>query len=106
MSCKAVLTEEFSERLNSVNYSNIKQRIIEKIKLICEHPLIPKTYFLHGDLFGKRSFHVSEKIRIIYAYCKLCRRLKHLGFNNCQGCENMDDETVIFFTFGYHEEVY
>lgn len=106
MSCKPAFTEEFAERLDDSKYSNIKQRIIEKIKIICEHPSIPKTYFLHGDLEGKRSFWVSKNIRIIYAYCKLCRRLDHIKNNNCQDCQDMEDETVVFFTFGYHEEVY
>lgn len=106
MSCKPVFTEEFQERLDDRRFADIRDRIIQKVILICQQPLMNKTYFLHGDLEGKRSFSVSRNIKILYAYCKRCRQEDHVKLNNCENCSNLEDETVVFFTFDYHDKVY
>ena len=106
MPCRPAFTEEFNNKLGERNYSNIRDRIIEKVKILCQQPLANKTYLLHGNLEGKRSFWVSKKIRIIYAYCRQCRQLKHVKLNGCHDCLDMKDETVVFFTFDYHDRVY
>lgn len=106
MSCKPVFTEEFQERLDDRRFADIRDRIVQKVILICHHPLMNKTYFLHGNLEGKRSFWVSRNIRILYAYCKQCRQEGHVESNSCEDCSKMEDETVVFFTFDYHNRVY
>ncbi len=106
MSCRPALIEEFEERLDNTRFANIRQRVIQKMAILLEHPLANKTYFLHGDLAGKRAFSVSKNVRIIYAYCKRCRQENHVQLNNCHDCSNRADETVVFFTFDYHDKVY
>lgn len=106
MTCKPAFIEEFQEKLDDTRYANIRERIVSKVILICQEPLPNKTYFLHGDFEGKRSFWVSRNIRIIYAYCRQCRQLNHIELNNCQGCSDLQDETVVFFTFDFHDKVY
>jgi len=61
MSCKALFTDEFLNRLDDKAFSDIRGRIIEKIKYICECPLANKTYPLKHSLLGKRVILGQQK---------------------------------------------
>ena len=106
MTCRPAFLPEFEEKYNNIEDTNFKKRVTEKIIMLCQHPLANKTYGLHGDLIGKRSFWVTKNYRIIYAYCRFCRQSNHTQHNNCKDCPILADETVVFFTLGPHEEVY
>ena len=61
------------------------------------------------DLRGKRARHdAGGRFVIIYMVCEEClnRGYREAGFNDCNGCEEIPENGVVFLAYGSHDDVY
>ena len=100
-----VYEAQFVENLRL--YSAVRKQVKRRVVRILVNPY-ENTEFL-GDISGKlnlrgcRSARVDRNFRIIYVICEECRRIQ-----DCQlcFCDDLDDKTVVFLTFGPHDRAY
>ena len=92
---------------NLARYSNLRQRIRQKVEQILADPY-DRTERLGRasgglNLRGCRSSRVDRNFRIIFVVCEECKSIKE-----CQYCfcEEKEDKTVIFLTVGPHVRAY
>lgn len=59
---------------------------------------------LQGPLEGLWSYNkLKTDNRIIFAICKDCRERDLTSVNNCVGCEEISDNTIMLWAFGGHD---
>jgi len=99
----ALQTEEFSEELAGLerNSAEIAKKLIQEIR---DYPL-RNSELMVSDYQGLRKRRKS-RVRILYAYCKDCRSRNDEANRRCAGCEEMKDETLIFFHVGLRGILY
>jgi mRNA-degrading endonuclease YafQ of YafQ-DinJ toxin-antitoxin module len=104
---KTYFTPEFSEQAKK--YGHLKKVLANKIKLLSVNPYTNcKSELLVGELKGLRSARITKSFRVIFSVCEECRARKFQKFVGCSLsiCEKMDSKTMVFLTFGPHDEVY
>jgi len=90
-------------------HQHIKKLLAKKILLLTQEPYSNcKSELLVGELKGLRSARITKSFRIIFAVCEECRARK---FQKLVGCspafyKEMTLKTVVFLTFGLHDEAY
>lgn len=95
---------------NLKTYSSLKKQVKSKIKAILENPYHntePLSKVGKFDLRGLRSKRIDKNFRIIFAICEECK--KNLPDNDrpCFICDpEIPEQTVIFFAFGPHKDIY
>ena len=94
---QAFQTETYQECFNSLN-KEYHNRVKALIKEIAQNPLL-KSEIMKSDYKGLRK-RKKGRIRILYAYCKDCRDRGNDEVQGCAICEDMSDETIIFFYVG------
>jgi mRNA-degrading endonuclease RelE of RelBE toxin-antitoxin system len=99
-------TRTFINYCKSLKKKNQKlyERLKDKFYSILEEPF-NNSKFLKGEFRGKRSNRTGDA-RFIFAVCKECRELGHTKFNSCANCDELLDETVVFFAAGKRENIY
>jgi hypothetical protein len=61
------------------------------------------------DLRGKRTRHdEGGKFVVLYMVCQECvdNGYRKAGYNDCDGCEDIPPNGVIFLAYGQHDDVY
>ncbi|MDD5007147.1 MAG: hypothetical protein PHU49_13060 [Syntrophorhabdaceae bacterium] len=104
---KTYFTPEFLKQ--SKKYRHLKKTLKNKIMLLSKNPYTYcKSELLIGELKGLRSARITKSFRVIFSVCEECRARKFKSFVGCSQkiCMKTDSNTIIFFTFGPHEEVY
>jgi len=63
---------------------------------------------LVGELKGLRSARITKSFRIIFAVCEERRARKFQKLVGCSSdvCKEMALKTIVFLTFGPHDEAY
>ncbi|PKL50854.1 MAG: hypothetical protein CVV37_06960 [Nitrospira bacterium HGW-Nitrospira-1] len=63
---------------------------------------------LVGELKGLRSARFTKSSRLVFSVCKECRARKFQRLVGCapELCESLDAKTIVFLTFGPHDEAY
>lgn len=80
----------------------MKNLVNEKVEIIKNEPFGSES--LKGPLEGLWSYNRFETDnRIIFAICEDCRRRKFVKLNNCIGCEEFSNETIMLWAFGGHD---
>lgn len=80
----------------------MKKLVNEKVEIIKNNPFGFES--LKGALEGLWSYNrFKTDNRIIFAICEDCRRRKLVKLNNCIGCENFSNETIMLWAFGGHD---
>ena len=97
---KAHFQKSFAGRIQSKKKSE-KQKIKvfeQGVKKILSGK-IQGTRFLKGPLRGKRCLRLPMDLRIVFAICEECIRLRHQGFNDCENCQEISSnpKTAVFF---------
>ena len=92
---------------NLARYSNLRQRIKQRVEQILENPYDRSERLgrVSGglDLRGCRSARVDRNFRIIFVICEECRYIQTCQYCFCEGRE---DKTVVFLTVGPHNRAY
>ncbi len=83
--------KRFKRKRNHV----VLKQIHESLEILSSDPT-GESKHLKGNYKGKRS-HRPNGIRIIFAYCKECRELKHTIYNKCKDCETYPDQNLMLF---------
>ena len=80
----------------------MKKLVNEKVEIIKNDPFSSEC--LEGALEGLWSYNrFKTDNRIIFAICEDCRIRKLVKLNNCIGCENFSNETIMLWAFGSHD---
>jgi mRNA-degrading endonuclease RelE of RelBE toxin-antitoxin system len=104
---KPYFTPEFLKQAQK--HSHLKKLLAKKIHLLTQEPYINcKSELLVGELKGLRSARITKSFRIIFAVCEECRARKFQKLVGCSpaACKETPLKTVVFLTFGPHEEAY
>lgn len=92
---------------NLARYSNLRQRIQQKVEQILINPYdrTERLGRVSGglDLRGCRSSRIDRNFRIIFVVCQECRPIKECQYCFCEGRE---DDAVVFLTVGPHARAY
>ena len=97
-------TERFSRRLKEVERQDPQgyQRIRDIIDRLLRHPEEADGK-MHGLYQGRFKKYVGRRdYRIIYYWCALCRKENKKQERQCDNCETIPDNSVIFFDL-YHK---
>ncbi len=100
-------TRHFAIKLKRIKRKdpNGHDRIQDVIVRILDYPheADGKMVGVHHGRFkkyvGRRDY------RIIYYFCKICRKMKKRQEERCEECEIMKDNTVVFFDVYHKNEV-
>lgn len=92
-------------------WKNTTQGLSDKMKRIVndkvENHIKNKPYTsesLHGPLEGLWSYNrLSTDNRIIFAVCEDCRKRGLTPINNCKGCQEISNDTIMLWAFGGHD---
>jgi mRNA-degrading endonuclease YafQ of YafQ-DinJ toxin-antitoxin module len=87
------------EKKDKVTFERV-QKAFKKIRAKPDNRI---SHFLKADFRGKRSYPVTDKFRVFYAYCEECRRLGHTIYNECANCADIQDDTIVWFNIGDHK---
>ncbi len=102
---QVVYEERFIRNLR--RYSNLRQRIHQKIEQILVDPYdrTERLGRVSGglDLRGCRSSRIDRNFRIIFVICEECRSVEECQYCFCEGRE---DKTAVFLTVGPHARAY
>ena len=90
-------TETYQECFKNIN-KEYHKKVSVLIKEISQNPFM-KSELMKGDYKGLRK-RKKGRVRILYAYCKDCRERGDDKNRKCGCCEDMSDETIIFFYVG------
>lgn len=96
--CQHTTTAQYRKKKKGFERKHNQQvlnQIEESLEILSSDPK-GESKLLKGNYKGKRS-HRDGKIRIIFAYCKECRELKHTILNNCKNCEDYPDKNLMLF---------
>ena len=97
-------TELFSKKLEKVKQSDPPgyKRILTVVERLIEIP-DEADGKMHGIYQGRFKKYVGKRdYRIIYYWCKICRKENHRLEKECDNCEIIPDNSVIFFDL-YHK---
>ena len=104
---KPSFTPEFLKQAQK--YRHLKKLLAKKIKLLAQEPYKNcKSEMLVGELKGLRSARITKSFRVIFAVCEECRARKFQKLVGCSPvvCKETALKTVVFLTFGPHDEAY
>ena len=99
-------TKHFTMRLNKIKgrHPEGHERIVKVIGRLLVHPEDADGQ-MHGFHRGKYKKYVGrEEYRLIYYYCKLCRKANRLLSQRCDDCETIPDRSVVFFDVFHKNE--
>ena len=97
-------TEHFSRKLEKVKHSDPKgyKRILQVVERLISEP-DDADGKMHGRYQGRFKKYVGKRdYRIIYYWCKLCRKENRRLEKECVDCQVIPDNSVIFFDL-YHK---
>lgn len=97
-------TELFTEKLESVKLHDPSgfDRIVKVRDRLLTNPNIADGK-MHGVFNGRLKKYVGKNgYRIIYYWCMLCRKENRKLDKACDSCEEIPDQSVIFFDL-YHK---
>ena len=97
-------TEHFSDKLLKVKHSDPAgyERIMHVVERLVDEP-DDADGKMHGLYQGRFKKYVGRRdYRIIYSWCKICRKENRRQENECEGCSTIPDNSVIFFDL-YHK---
>ena len=104
---KPYFTPEFLKQAQK--HRHLKKLLAKKITLLTQEPFTHcKSELLVGELKGLRSARITKSFRIIFAVCEECRARKFQKLVGCSPavCKETALKTIVFLTFGPHEEAY
>jgi len=97
-------THVFSKKLDRERASNPPgyKRIVQVIERLVQHP-DDADGKMHGVYNGRFKKYVGRsEYRLIYYYCEICRKENHRLEQKCSKCDEVPDNSVIFFDL-YHK---
>jgi len=97
-------TERFSKKLEKVKHSdpNGYKRIQQVVERLIIEP-DDADGKMHGIYQGRYKKYVGRRnYRVIYYWCKICRKENHRMEKECGDCRTIPDNSVIFFDL-YHK---
>lgn len=86
-------------------YAHLKPIIQRKEEALKSQPYAVSEPLAH-NLVGLRSIKLKKNFLMLIAICEECRRQGMQAFNNCDGCEDISDKSVVIFEVGPHDDVY
>ncbi len=99
-----VPTEMFTKKLSKEKAANPPghKRITKVIDRLIENPGDADGK-MHGIYNGRFKKYVGRReYRLIYYYCEICRKENHRLAQQCEHCDTVPDNSVIFFDL-YHK---
>jgi len=97
-------TERFSQKLEKVKQVDPPgyKRICQVVERLVAEPG-DADGIMHGVYQGRFKKYVGRRdYRVIYYWCKICRKENRRLENECEGCLAIPDYSVIFFDL-YHK---
>lgn len=97
-------TEHFSKKLEKIRHSDPSgyRRIWQVVERLIEEP-DDADGKMHGLYQGRYKKYVGRRdYRIIYYWCKLCRKENRRVTKECDDCRPIPDNSVIFYDL-YHK---
>ncbi|MCK4231457.1 hypothetical protein KAX21_00780 [candidate division WOR-3 bacterium] len=88
-------------------FASLKDTIKRKERFLKTHPYDPSVSEPLGhDLVGLRTVKIKKNFLMLIAICEECRLQNMQEFNNCEGCENITDKSVVIFEIAPHDDLY
>jgi mRNA-degrading endonuclease RelE of RelBE toxin-antitoxin system len=75
--------------------NQLKQQILAKIEEMKKEPSPQPIKYLY-DLKGKWKMRIGH-YRLLYAYCKDCRKEGFERLNHCVDCNSKNDDSIVYF---------
>jgi hypothetical protein len=97
-------TELFLKKLEKVKHTDPPgyKRILQVVERLIAQPNDADGK-MHGLYQGRYKKYVGRRdYRVIYSWCKLCRKENRRMENECDDCPTIPDNSVIFFDL-YHK---
>jgi mRNA-degrading endonuclease RelE of RelBE toxin-antitoxin system len=106
-----VLTEPFKKCVQSFDPQR-RERVKRLVLRVLQNPCGPPSHKLKRkkvDLRGKRARpDEAGRYVVIYMVCQECvaHGYREAGYNNCDRCEDIPQNAVVFLAFGPHDDTY